>query len=157
MQLILSTTTGQSTVRRNRIKVVTTSGIRWFFVLLLAASAIGKLADMQGFYDVIESYAILPHAMVVASAWALAIVELLLAICLGIGIQKVATAFSVIALHFVYLTWLIIALTRESTIPNCGCFGVYWARPLTWFTPFEDVILLTLAIIMWRNQKRTQT
>ena len=48
-------------------------GIRWFFVLLLAASAIGKLADMPGFYRVIKSYALLPEPVIPISAWALAI------------------------------------------------------------------------------------
>jgi uncharacterized membrane protein YphA (DoxX/SURF4 family) len=126
-------------------------GIRWFFVLLLAASSIGKLADMQGFYAVIKSYALLPEAVVPISAWALAIFELVLAIWLAIGKRINVAALIVIALHFVYLIWLAIALARGLDIPNCGCFGVFWARPLTWFTPVEDFILLALAIVMWRS------
>jgi uncharacterized membrane protein YphA (DoxX/SURF4 family) len=132
-------------------------GIRCFFILLLAASSIGKLADMSGFYAVIKSYALLPELVIPVAAWALAIFELVLAIWLAIGKRINVAALIVIALHFVYLIWLAIALARGLDIPNCGCFGVFWARPLTWFTPVEDLILLALAILMWRNvsQKRT--
>jgi Methylamine utilisation protein MauE len=126
-------------------------GIRWFFVLLLAASAISKLADMPGFYAVIKSYALLPEAVIPISAWTLAILELALAIWLAMGKRINVAALIVIALHFVYLIWLMIALTRGLHIPNCGCFGIYWARPLTWLTLLEDFILLVLAIVMWRS------
>ena len=133
------------------------TGIRWFFVLLLAAASVGKLADMPGFYAVIKSYALLPEAVIPISAWALAIFELVLAIWLASGKRIEVAALIVIALHFVYLIWLAIALARGLDIPNCGCFGIYWARPLTWFTPVEDLILLALAIMMWRSlgQKRS--
>jgi uncharacterized membrane protein YphA (DoxX/SURF4 family) len=133
-------------------------GIRWLFVLLLAASSIGKLADMPGFYAVIKSYALLPVAAIPISAWALAIFELVVAIWLAIGKRIGVAALILITLHFIYLIWLVIALARGLDIPNCGCFGVFWARPLTWFTPVEDLILLALAILMWRNvsQKRTR-
>ena len=127
------------------------TGIRWFFVLLLAASSVGKLADMPGFYAVIKSYALLPEAVIPISAWALAIFELVLAIWLAMGKRINVAALIVIALHLVYLIWLAIALARGLDIPNCGCFGVFWARPLTWFTPVEDFILLALATVMWRS------
>jgi Methylamine utilisation protein MauE len=126
-------------------------GIRWFFVLLLAASAIGKLADMPGFYAVIKSYLLLPEALIPISAWALAIFELALAMWLATGKRMFVAAPIVIALHFVYLAWLMIALARGLDIPNCGCFGVYWARPLSWFTLLEDLVLLALATVMWRS------
>lgn len=126
-------------------------GIRWFFVLLLAAASTGKLADMPGFYAVIKSYALLPDAMIFVSAWALALSEIGLALWLAMGKRIYVAALIVIALHVIYLAWLSIALTRGLDIPNCGCFGIYWARPLTWFTLFEDFILLTLAIVMWRG------
>lgn len=133
------------------------TGIRWFFVLLLAASSIGKLADMPGFYAVIESYALLPEAVIPISAWTLAIFESALAIWLAMAKRIEVAALSVIALHVVYLIWLAIALARGLDIPNCGCFGVFWARPLTLFTLLEDLILLALAIVLWRSVKRKRS
>jgi len=135
------------------------TGIRWFFVLLLAASGIGKLADMPGFYALVKSYALLPETVIPVSAWALAIFELVLAIWFALGKRIYVAAILVIALHFVYLAWLATALARGLKILNCGCFGVFWARPLTWFTLVEDLILLALAIVLWRSigQKRSLT
>ena len=135
---------------------LTTIILRWFFVVLLTASAIGKLADMPGFYGVVSSYALLPDWAIPASAWALALVELALAIWLATGRHLVEASWIVIALHGVYLTWLSITLARGLDIPNCGCFGTYWARPLSVWTPFEDLVLLLMALAMWRVQRRQQ-
>jgi hypothetical protein len=125
--------------------------IRYFFIALLLASAIGKMLDMQGFYRVILSYQLLPSAFVMPSAWLLVASEWGLCIWLmsRLRLQKAATAL--IALHAAYFAWLLIALLRGLDIPNCGCFGVYFARPLTWFTLIEDVILIVLATMLWRS------
>lgn len=34
-------------------------------------------------------------------------------------------------------------------IDNCGCFGVYFARPLTPYTLVEDLVLLGLPGALW--------
>jgi hypothetical protein len=129
--------------------------IRWFFVALLAVSGIAKLADMPGFYDIVKTYDLLPAATVPVAAHALALFELGLAAWLASedAARKSAryAAAAVIALHAVYLGWLLVALARGLHIANCGCFGVYWRRPLNWFTPLEDLILLILAILLWRS------
>jgi uncharacterized membrane protein YphA (DoxX/SURF4 family) len=128
--------------------------IRWFFALLMAASAIGKLADMPGFYAIIASYKFLSAVIITPSAWALALFELSLAVWLAVGKRLRPAALVLIALHLMYLAWLLIALARGLNIPNCGCFGVYLARPLTWLTPLEDLFLLALATLLWRAQKK---
>lgn len=128
--------------------------IRIFFILLLAASAIGKLADMPGFFAIVESYSVLPRWLIPTAAWALAISELSLAVWLISGWRLRQAAWILIALHAVYLLWLLSALGRGLNIPNCGCFGVYFARPLTWFTPLEDIVLLGLSFLLWKGAKR---
>ena len=34
------------------------------------------------------------------------------------------------------------ALGRGLGLENCGCFGVFLARPLEWYTPLEDAVLI---------------
>jgi uncharacterized membrane protein YphA (DoxX/SURF4 family) len=119
---------------------------RYFFALLLAASSVAKLADMGGFADVVVTYDVLLAAFVPAAAWALVVFELALAIWLLIGINLRSAAWMLVALHLVYLVWLSVALFRGITIPNCGCFGIYFPRPLSAFTLVEDLLLLGLAI-----------
>lgn len=128
--------------------------IRIFFILLLAASAIGKFADMPGFFAIVETYRALPRWLIPTAAWALAITELVIAVWLISAWRLRQAAWILIALHAMYLLWLLSALMRGLNIPNCGCFGVYFARPLTWFTPLEDIVLLALSILLLRGAKR---
>jgi hypothetical protein len=125
--------------------------IRAFFILLLGASALGKLLDMQGFYTVVATYQLLPSAVIPLSAWLLVAVEfgLFLALSHGKDIKRVAAL--VIFLHCIYFMWLAIALWRGLDIPNCGCFGVYFPRPLTAFSLLEDGFLLILSGILFRR------
>lgn len=123
--------------------------LRGCFVLLLAASGIGKLADMAGFYQIVASYQVFPTALIPFVAWKLVALEIGLAIWLVSGRFMTLAALSLIALHVAYFVWLTVALLRGLAIPNCGCFGVYFARPLTPLTLVEDLLLLLLATTLW--------
>ena len=128
--------------------------------MLLAVSAFAKLADMQGFVVVVDSYRALPAELLDKAAWLLAFVELALSALLVFGptIEAhvpaarawVAARFAaVFALHLMYLVWLALAYLRGLDIPNCGCFGVYWPRPLTAYSLLEDAVLLLLSARLW--------
>jgi Methylamine utilisation protein MauE len=124
--------------------------LRTFFALLLLASAAGKFLDMPGFYAIVDSYDVLADQLVPALAWTLALSELVLAVWLLLGIETRLAALGVVAIHIAYISWVGLALLRGLSLPNCGCFGVYLARPLTAFTLLEDVVLLMLAVALWR-------
>ncbi len=127
------------------------TALRWAFVLLLLASAIGKLLDMAGFIGVVDTYRSFPQAASPIAAWALTLTELALALWLAAGKALRHGTAALVALHLIYLVWLAIALGRGLELPNCGCFGVYFARPLTAWTLLEDGILLALALALWRS------
>jgi Methylamine utilisation protein MauE len=124
--------------------------LRMFFALLLLASSAGKFLDMPGFYAIVDSYDVLADQLVPALAWALALSELVLAVWLLLGVETRLASLGVIALHIAYISWVALALVRGLSLPNCGCFGVYLARPLTVFTLLEDAVLLMLAVALWR-------
>jgi uncharacterized membrane protein YphA (DoxX/SURF4 family) len=134
--------------------------IRSFFVLLLFASAAGKLLDMPGFYQVVATYQVLPSGVIPWTSWLLVIFEIGLAAWLLLGARTRLTArldlagLALIALHWVYFDWITIALVRNLEIPNCGCFGVYFARPLTGLTLIEDGVLLATAVIFWWGMRK---
>jgi uncharacterized membrane protein YphA (DoxX/SURF4 family) len=130
--------------------------LRCLFVLLLAASAGGKLADMPGFYAVVDSYRLLPLSLLPAAAWALTLTELTLAAWLAAGKAMPAAAAALVGLHALYLFWLASALWRGLALPNCGCFGVYFARPLTGWRLVEDAVLLALACLLWRRCRQVR-
>ncbi len=104
---------------------------------------------MNGFYGVVQTYHLLPVAIVPLSAWVLVLIEIAIAVWLVSGKSPSAVAIGLIALHLVYLLWVLIALHRGLQISNCGCFGVYFARPLTWQTPLEDITLIAFALALW--------
>ncbi len=129
--------------------------LRFFFALLLAVTGVAKLLDMPGFYAVVRSYQSLPDLVVPASSWLLALGEVVLAGWLVSRRQQQLASVIVILLHLMYLGWLLMALMRGLEISNCGCFGVFWARPLTWLSPLEDLALVLLAIGYWRLLPRS--
>jgi uncharacterized membrane protein YphA (DoxX/SURF4 family) len=130
--------------------------LRAFFALLLIASALGKLLDMPGFYGIVATYQVLSAALIPAAAWMLTLVELALGVWVAAGVSMPRAALAVIALHAMYSVWLTAAIVRGLNIPNCGCFGVFWPRPLTVQTLVEDSVLLVLAVALWIVHARSR-
>lgn len=128
--------------------------LRGLFILLMAAAGLGKLADMTGFYPIVASYRLLPELLVIPSAWALTLGELALTAWLVWGRCMKQAALAVIAMHGFYLFGVTQALLRGLELDNCGCFGVYLARPLVWYTPLEDLALLALSVWFWLKAPR---
>lgn len=124
--------------------------LRGFFILLMAAAGTGKLLDLPGFYPIVASYQLLPKLLVPPAAWALTLSELLLAAWLLSGRALREAGLALIAMHLFYLFGLAQALLRGLQLDNCGCFGVYFARPLTLWSPVEDAALLALSLAFWR-------
>lgn len=131
--------------------------LRGFFVVLMAAAGAGKLADMSGFYPIVASYRLLPAALIAPSAWALMLSELALAAWLLTGRWLSHAGLALIAMHLFYLFGVTQALLRGLALENCGCFGVYFGRPLTWLTPIEDICLLALAFVFWAKTRKAAT
>lgn len=124
--------------------------LRIAFALLMLAAGGLKLADIRGFYEVVEAYRLLPELVVPFAAWGIVLAEVALGFWLASGRATRAAANALIAIHLVYLAWISVAAVRGLSIENCGCFGVYWPRPLTWQTFLEDAVLLALAILLRR-------
>ena len=124
--------------------------LRVFFAVLLSVTGVAKLLDMTGFYDIVRSYQSLPDMVIAPAAWMLAVGELVVAAWLLARYRPRWAAITVVLLHLMYLLWLLVALLRGLPLTNCGCFGVFWARPLTWYSPLEDLALVGLAILYWR-------
>lgn len=131
-------------------------GLRWCFAVLLLAGALGKLTDMHGFTDVVASYRVLPGVWVAVAAWALAFCEAGFALWLMSERQLRSAALGVTLLHCVYFGWIALALARGLQLTNCGCFGVYWPRPLTPWSLVEDGALLIAAWALFLAAERTR-
>lgn len=126
--------------------------LRGFFVLLMLSTSLGKLLDNRGFAEVIQTYhllPVLPEIFMLALALAFSVFELGLGIVLTRPNYLRPCGLALIGLHFMYTSLAVITLLRGIHIQNCGCFGVFWARPMTWGTVVEDLILLALSVLFY--------
>lgn len=132
-------------------------GLRGFIAFILFATAIGKLLDVAGFAGVIATYHTLPAWSHLPMAWLIPLGELLLAGWLVWGERLRQAALASALMHAGYTAWTGLALLRGLSIANCGCFGVFLARPLTSDTVVEDAVMvgasLLLAVLAPRGER----
>jgi hypothetical protein len=136
--------TGLSTT--NKIIIGT---LRYFIALVLFFSSIGKLLDVPGFVQVLITYQAIPVWGLHLVAVTLPLVELRIAEWLFRDKTLVAGAFGSLILHVVFTLWTVVTLLRGVSVPNCGCFGVFFARPLTGWTVVEDLMLVVASLYLF--------
>jgi len=118
--------------------------LRLVLGLTLVATSVGKALDLPGFHDVMRTYDIFPGWSLWPIAIAMPIVEAFIAITMLSG-WRLRTGIGVsLLLHASFASLLTVELLRGLHLQNCGCFGVFWARPLTWISPVEDVVMLAI-------------
>jgi uncharacterized membrane protein YphA (DoxX/SURF4 family) len=150
MSITSQTDASSRAVSLDQLAPGTRIALRVLFAVLLTVTGVAKLLDMTGFYEVVRSYQSLPDLVIPPAAWILSLGEIVLAAWLLAHYRPRWAATTVVLLHLMYLVWLLAALLRGLELANCGCFGVFWARPLTWYSPLEDLALVGLAILYWR-------
>lgn len=123
--------------------------LRFAFAALLLVTAIGKLLDNRGFAAVVGTYQVFPEPLLLPLSLAFSLAELALGLWLLWGVRLTAAAFGAVLFHLGYLTWLGLAYARGLDIQNCGCFGIFLARPLTPSMFIEDGLLLAAALVFW--------
>ena len=128
------------------MKATTQLVLRVSIGLMLFATAAGKLLDVPGFARILSSYRALPEWSVPAVAFAIPIAELALSVWLFSGRRIAGAALTSAALHALYASWSAAAVLRSLKLPNCGCFGVFLARPLGWSTVVEDLAIVALSL-----------
>ena len=124
--------------------------LRFGLGFLLLATAVGKLLDLGGFARVLGGYEALPPALLLPAGVAITALELALAGWLLSGWRLARAAAASAVLHGAYAVWSALTLARGLRIENCGCFGVFWARPLTWVTVAEDLIVTGFSVTLAR-------
>jgi hypothetical protein len=115
-------------------------------VLIVAAGA--KLTDPGGFVLVLRSYRFFPVDLLWPAALAIMATELLLGLWLLWGRQLFRAAQAAVGLHITYAAWTAFMLLRGKPILNCGCFGSHMARPLSWLTFAENLVLVALSVAL---------
>jgi Methylamine utilisation protein MauE len=115
--------------------------LRFAIGAVLLASAAGKLLDIAGFSSVLKTYEAFPDGILLPLAIAIPLAELALALWLFSGQFLAAAAITSVVMHLAYAVWSAVSVLRGLRLSNCGCFGVFWPRPLGWTTVAEDLVL----------------
>ena len=125
--------------------------LAWLLAALHAATGTGKLLDLPGFVAVLGEYRLLPAALLWPAA--LGVTGLELGIALGLALPRWRRRAALAAAGLAALNGAVLVLTlwRGIALANCGCFGVFLARPLGWTSPLEDLALVLLALLVARR------
>lgn len=124
--------------------------LRALIGLLLATTALGKSLDLAGFAEVIGTYQVFPASLWLLIAITMTGVEWVLAGWLLSGRRPVLACGAAAVMHLVFAGWAAITLLRGISVPNCGCFGVFLARPLGWSTVVEDAFMTGVCLLaLW--------
>ena len=124
--------------------------LRWVLGLLLALTALGKSLDLAGFADVIGTYKVFPSSLWWVVAVSMTTAEWVLAGWLLSGRRPVRASAAAALMHLVFTGWATVTLLRGISVPNCGCFGVFLARPLGWHTVVEDAVVTGVCLLaLW--------
>jgi len=131
---------------------------RVFVGVILIGTGVGKGLDIPGFVGVIGTYDLMPGLLHWPTALGMTTLEVVLGTWLLSNRQASRAGLVSAVLHLSFTIWACIALLRGLDIPNCGCFGVFFARPLTWGTPIEDGVMIAVSLVVFflgRAHKRS--
>ena len=124
--------------------------------MILVATGVGKLLDVSGFARVLGTYQAFPDGLLVPIALAVPLGEVVLGVWLLGGRRPFAAAVTALAVHLAYAAWSATAILRGLKLANCGCFGVFWPRPLGWPTVVEDLAIAAACglLVAWTPRGR---
>ncbi|UCE01362.1 MAG: DoxX family membrane protein [Candidatus Latescibacterota bacterium] len=136
---------------RHRVGDVVLLLLRFGLGVVFIAAALPKIAAPDLFAADIHNYQMLPAWGVNAMALYLPWLELVVGICLVLGIWRRASAFIMAALMIVFMIALVSAAVRGLDI-SCGCFEVGAEGEhgsMTWYI-VRDVAFLVAALVLVR-------
>lgn len=135
--------TGLSTINKGVVAI-----LRYFIAIVLFLSGLGKLLDVPGFVEVLITYQAIPAWGLHGVAVTLILVEFRISEWLVRDRSLFAGALASLALHSIFTLWTLVTLLRGVSVPNCGCFGIFFARPLTGWTVVEDTVLVVASLCL---------
>ena len=131
-------------------------GLRLFIAVVLLTTGLGKALDIPGFVEVLITYQALADWMLYPVALGMTATEII-SFWLFSGRLVFWAALASLGLHVVFTLWTAVTFLRGLDIPNCGCFGVFFARPLDVWTIVEDLVMVAfsrLLIVSSRMDKK---
>jgi hypothetical protein len=133
------------------------TAVRILLGLILLAASIAKFSNLPGFVAVLHSYRFLPQGLHWPASVIIAVSELVIGSWLCWGRHLRQAAWAAMALHGAYAGFATFILLRGMPILNCGCFGSFLARPLSWMTVGQNLLLVALSLLLVRLARPAPT
>lgn len=129
------------------------SFLRLFLGLLFTVTGLAKLLDNRGFAQVIASYQLgLPGLILLPFGLCISLAEVWIGTNLLRARRVRLCLWGTLLFQVGYGALAAMTLGRGIALDNCGCFGVFLARPLRWTTVLEDAVLAAIsALCLWRS------
>jgi len=131
-------------------------GLRYFIASVLLLTGLGKLLDVPGFIKVMDTYQLIPSFLQPVLAVLVVLIELKIAENFFRNVSLKVTAWVATGLHVCFTLVATLTLLRGIEVPNCGCFGIFWVRPLTYLTVVEDIFMLGACIGLLKLLQRKE-
>jgi hypothetical protein len=135
-------------VPRDRVYLLLAGGLG----LTYLTTGFAKYLDVRGFTEVLGTYELYPSWALWPIAAGMTGTELFLAYSFFTGNKL--DPLGLIGSYVISGGGAIVLFTellRGIDLPNCGCWGVFFANPLKWFTPWEDVAMVLMTIGVQRK------
>ena len=132
--------------------------LKYTFAALFLLTAVGKLLDNRGFAEVLANYRLFPSSGLLPLAMTISLAELHLGWHLLRRANLTIFPQIVLVINCGYFAMAGLTLYRGIPLSNCGCFGVFLARPLTVNTLYEDGVLVALSfafVLLSKHHQRT--
>lgn len=115
-------------------------------------SGLGKALDRERTIQVVVAYDILPKAVARIYGTLLAMVEIILAFCLLVGLWTKQASSALILLLLSFTIAVSANLIRNKAM-DCGCSGRRTQEKLSWRTLARIILLLSLAVgVAWMDR-----
>ncbi len=125
--------------------------LRVLLGLLFTATGLAKLLDNRGFARAIASYRLgLPDPVLLPLGLCISLAELWIGANILCGHRLRFSLWATLFIQIGYGALAAITLARGIALDNCGCFGVFLARPLRFTTVLEDMLLAAASALALR-------
>lgn len=124
---------------------------RLILAVVFIAAAWPKLWDPQSFLEAISNYRVVPEMYLPYMAVILPSLEILVGLCLLIGINVRAAALLCLAMLSLFIMGMIQAMVRKIDL-DCGCFGEQTPVQVSSLSVLRNIALSVPAIyLIWIN------
>lgn len=113
--------------------------------LVLLVAGVAKLRSPQRFRGALDSYGLIPDALVTPLVYAVPVVELASAALQWVPALQPQVSIGIAAM-FVAFTLLLLGSLLRHEDADCGCFGTASPEKVSWFSIARNGALIALAV-----------